>query len=112
MKWKNTGGALCVLELQWRYVSDVTVDVGHIFEMLCPLRVCSSRCCGRFTVTLHVVVQKQAVVDGDEAEAGVVALFGNIAGGKTGIGQMSWSAAHTPGPLEGLDVPRQTHTFT
>lgn len=73
---------------------------------------CSNRCCRQFTVTLHVVIQKQAVVDGHEAEAGVVALFRNVAGGQAGIGQMSWSTAHTPGSLEGLDVPGQTHTFT
>lgn len=64
------------------------------------------------TVTLQVVVQKQAVVDGHEAEAGVVALFGDVARGQTGVGQVSGGTADAPGPLEGLDVPRQTSTFT
>lgn len=64
------------------------------------------------TVTLQVVVQKQAVVHGHEAEAGVVALLGDVPGGQTGVGQVSGSAADAPGPLQGLDVPRQTCTFT
>lgn len=64
------------------------------------------------TVTLQVVVQKQAVVHGHEAEAGVVALLRDVPGGQTGVGQVFGSAADAPGPLQGLDVPRQTCTFT
>lgn len=65
-----------------------------------------------FTVTFHVIVEKQAVVHGDEAEAGVVALFRYVARGQTGVGQRSKRAAVTLGPLERLDVPRQTRSFT
>lgn len=65
-----------------------------------------------FTITLHVVVEKQAVVHGDEAEAGVVALFRYVARGQTGVDQRSQRAAVALGPLERLDVPRQTHAFT
>lgn len=65
-----------------------------------------------FTITLHVVVEKQAVVHGDKAEAGVVALFRNVARGQTGVGQRSRGTAAVLGPLERLNVPRQTHTFT
>lgn len=64
------------------------------------------------TVALQVVVQKQAVVYGHEAETGVVTLFGDVARGQTGVGQVSGGTADAPRPLEGLDVPRQTSTFT
>lgn len=70
------------------------------------------RLAGGPTVTLQVVVQKQAVVYGHEAEAGVIALFGDVARGQTGVGQVSGGTADAPGPLEGLDVPRETGTFT
>lgn len=82
-------------------------DVGHIPEIFQTPPGRSAP-----TVTLQVVVQKQAVVHGHEAEAGVVALLGDVPGGQTGVGQVSGSAADAPGPLQGLDVPRQTCTFT
>lgn len=65
-----------------------------------------------YTVALQVVVQEQAVVHGHEAEAGVVTLLRDVARGQTGVGQVSGSTANAPGPLEGLNVPRQTSTFS
>lgn len=64
------------------------------------------------TVTLQIVIQKQAIVYGHEAEAGVVALLRDVARGQTGVGQVPGSTANASGPLEGLNIPRQTSTFS
>ena len=64
------------------------------------------------TVALQVLVEEQAVVHGDEAEAGVVALVGDVAGGQTWVGHQPGQGADTPGPLEGLNVPGQAQAFT
>lgn len=50
---------------------------------------CSLRKAGEnqhpFTITLHVIVEKQAVFQRGKAEAGVVALIRNVARGQTWV---------------------------
>ena len=65
-----------------------------------------------FTITLHVVVEEQAVVRGEEAEVGVVALVRKVSRGQAGVARRSERTADTLGSLEILNVPRQIHTFT
>lgn len=72
---------------------------------MCPLSLI-------FTIALHVVVQEQAVVRGEEAEVGVVALVRMVSRGQAGVARRSERTADTLGPLEILNVPRQIHTST
>lgn len=73
---------------------------------------CGGSCFRSLAIALHVLVENLPVVHGDEAEAGVVALLRGVARGETGVGRRPEQAAVAPGPLEGLNVPGQGHSFT
>ncbi len=40
----------------------------------------------QLTITLHVIIEKQAVVHGDQAKVGVVTLLRDVARCQTGVG--------------------------